>query len=493
MISKLHLLITDLKEGGVIHGLKRIISFLFRPLTNSIKRNRLLIEIFYGAIPRIGFLIRRYPALVKFPQTELVKNVRKFWYSNESGNFNLDGEEITRGDIFLYGGPNPKFTCPICQKSEWLSRIRQKNLFIPHLCPQAKESQDLCQKQGDELWTHFHQNFNFSIGCDPNLPAPKGLCIIHRAKENFLNPPPDIWIVVARRRFAYACQIDVVDRPIGINWSNYDFLFIINDGNNQKFSRPDIPIIMYGHDFWPLENKSFQWVIDWLKPDFFLNPYPGEWQKYYKFPSQTKIIFYPFFDSLFFTRPNLGEKALDLLVIGALDYHYIYVPRVNLSNQISQLTSRYTIEFSHLAGAGNVERKGSVWRKDIRSGKEIRFLNKWSEYLGSAKYVIFGRMKYPVLVSKYYETLGSGAVPIFPEVPDLKYLGVKPFEHYIPLSEVEGNNQKLAYYLDNYDKFCYIAKNAVNWYKEVSDKMIFNDFEDLIREITNYRYPKRLI
>jgi hypothetical protein len=492
---RLKLVLSEIREKGWNHAMKRVVSFLLQPFSDLISRNRFLIELRYGYLPKLtGFT--QNSGLVRLPQSDLVREVRKFWYSNVPGDFDLEGEKISRKEIFTYGGPNPKFTCSICQKSEWLSRVRQKNLFVSHSCPQAKECKDLCVKQGDDLWTPYQQDFNFSIGCNPNLPAPKGLYILYRRKEQFLNPCCDFWHLVFRRQLAYACQLDVIQK-VGkdINWHNYDFLFfhLGPSAAKTKFTRPNIPIIAYGHDFWPIKNKIRQWKIDWLKPDFLLTPYPGPWKENFQLPPQTKIVFYPFFDSTFFARPNLGEKALDLLVIGALSYHSIYVPRVNLSNQISQLTSRYIIEFSHLAGASNVEREGSVWRKDIRSGKEIRFLNKWSEYLGSAKYVIFGRMKYPVLVSKYYETLGSGAIPIFPEVPDLKYLGVKPFEHYIPLSEVEGNNQKLAYYLDNYDKFRYIAQNAVNWYKKVSDKMIFNDFEDLIREITNYKYPKRLI
>jgi hypothetical protein len=89
--------------------------------------------------------------------------------------------------------------------------------------------------------------------------------------------------------------------------------------------------------------------------------------------------------------------------------------------------------------------------------------------------------------------LGSGAIPIFPEVPDLKLLGVKPFEHYIPLSEIEDNPERLTYFLDHYNDFKYIAQNAVDWYKKVSDKMTFNDFENLIREITVFQFPQRLI
>lgn len=492
MVYKLRLLITELKEEGLIFTMRRAASFIFRPVINLIRRNRTLFEFYIRIFPKIRF----YPAhsgLVSFSRTVLVEEVRKFWYSNIVGNFNLDGEKISRRDIFVYGGPNPKFTCLICQKSEWLSRVRQKNLFISHSCNQLKEVQELCSRQGDELWTNFHQNFNFSISCETDLPAPKALCIIHREKEMFFNPRCEILTSVLRRQLAYTSQIDIVERPIDINWSDYDFLFIVNDGNIPKFSRPNIPIIMYGHDWWPIDDKGRQWAIDWLRPDIFLTPYPTQWQENFKMPLQTKVDFDPLFDSLFFARPNLGKKELDLLVIGATTSVSVYQPRIDLDKQISSMSLRYKIEFSHSAGDGNTFRQGGTLRQDARSGKPIRLLNKWSEYIGSSRYVIFGRMKYPVLTMKHYETLGSGAIPIFPEVPDLKYLGVRPFNHYIPLSEIENNNQKLTYFLDNYEKYRYIAENAVNWYKENSDKMIFNDFEKTIREATHYKYPKRLI
>ncbi|MDO8601463.1 MAG: hypothetical protein Q7R46_02130, partial [bacterium] len=275
----------------------------------------------------------------------------------------------------------------------------------------------------------------------------------------------------------------------------YDCLFLVNNGKNMKFKRPNIPILMYGHDCWPVTNKGFQWVIDWVQPDIFLSSCLSCWQDYYKFPAKTKFVFYPFFDSLFFARPNLNEKKFDLLIIGA-QTAALYNPRIILNRQLEEFSKKhadYQIELSKLAGSGNVFRGGGVVKEDAETGLEMCFLNKWSEYLGSSKYVIFGRTEYPFVTGKHYETLGSGAIPIFPEVPDLKYLGIEPFKHYIPLSEVEGNNEKLAYYLDNYGKYRFIAENAVKWYKENSDRLIFNNFEDTIREITNYKYPKRLI
>jgi hypothetical protein len=266
---------------------------------------------------------------------------------------------------------------------------------------------------------------------------------------------------------------------------------MFNEGNNFKFPRPNIPVILYGHDFWE-KRAGYQWVIDWLKPDIFLTSYPTQWQENFRFPAQTKIAFYPLFPSSFFTRPNLGEKKLDILVIGAIASP-LYEPRFSLDKQISELGRKYRVEFSHWVGALASTWQGPASYIDPITKSRVNYLNKWSEYLGSAKYVIFGRMKYQILSWKYYETLGSGAIPIFPEVPDLKALLVKPFEHYIPLSEVEGNNEKLKYFLDNYEKYKYIAKNAVEWYREKENKLLIKDFEEIIREITKYKYPKRLL
>lgn len=501
MNYKVHILKGDFRERGIFYGFKRVVFYLLRPLTNLIKRSRFLVNLRYGVFPDLKqslFFYQSKPRKIKLPKSELVKEVRKFWYSNIPGSFDLGREKISRQDIFIYGGPNPKFTCSICQRSEWLSRVRQKNLFIPHNCPQAKECQILCSYQGNELWTQFHQNFDFSINSDQNLPAPKCLYAYYKHlghyEEHFFNPGCDIILLTLRRRLSYCCQVEPIENFNNVDWSDYDFLFITNTGYNPKFPRPNIPVILSAHDFW-LENKNFQFMLNWLEPDILLTPYPTQWKESFKFSPRTRIVFYPSIDSFFFARPNLGDKRLDLLVIGAIT-NPIYSPRIFLNKQVSQLNKHYKIGFSNSAGASNVYQEGPVYRQDAITKAPICFLNKWSECLGSANYVIFGRVKDPTkqfLLIKYCEVLGSGAIPIFPEVPDLKLLGVKSFKHYIPLSEVEGNNKKLAYYLDHYENFRYIAENAVKWYKEKSDKMLFNDFEDMIREITGYKYPKRLV
>ena len=507
--NKLNSLKSVFLEKGFFSALKRIIVFLFRPFCKIIKGNVFLVDFFYGKWPNFGrkiFPLFVGSGIVKFPKNELTEKARLFWYSNIDGKFDLDGEKISRNDIFTYGGPNPKFTCKICQKSEWLSRIRQKNLFIPHSCEHfkerghKKECEILCSEQGDELWINLHQNFDFSIGCNTNLPAAKCLLIMPQDKNSavkthyarFLNPGCDQWMLVLRRKLAFSCQVDIVYFPENIKWQDYDFVLTQNIGKNIKFPRPPIPVIMYGHDFWPLEDKGFQWMIDWLKPDILLTPYPTQWKEHYNLSLHTRIVFYPFFDSLFFARPNLENKKFDLLIIGATA-SAVYGRRTVLDEQLSEFKNKYKIEFSHRAGMFSAAWQGPVAYRDKTSKLPVRYLNEWSEYLGLAKYVIFGKMKFSALVGKYYETLGSGAIPIFPEVPDFKFLGIKAFKHYIPLSEVENDNQKLAYYLDHYEDYKYIAQNAVNWYKEVSDKMIFNDFEALIAEITKNKYPKRLV
>lgn len=503
MISKLCFLINESKGKGIGYFLKRARGFLFRPVKELTQRNNLLLNVRYSFFPDIlRILTFSFVAAQPFKsnQTDLAKKVREFWYSNIPDDFDFEGEKISRKDIFTYGGPDLRFTCPVCQKSEWLSRIRQKNLFVLHVCPQSKECKVLCSRQGDELWTNLHQNFDFSLGCDKNLPAPRCLCVTPDDEDGiaggfwgrFFSKVCDQWMLVFRRKLAYSCQTDLVRRPAKIKWENYDFLFVQNVGANRKFPRPKIPVIMYIHDYWPKENRGFQWVLDWLKPDILLTPCPIPCRENFNIPAETKIVFYPLFDSLFFERPNLGQKELDLLVVGATASP-IYGQRVSLDKQIFQMAGRYKIEFSHRTGTQSAVWPGPTHYTDPMTKLPVNYLNKWSEYLGRAKYVIFGRMKYPAVNMKYYEALGSGAIPILPEVPDLKFLDIKPFQHYLPLSEVEGNNKKLTYYLDHYDNYKHIAQNAVKWYKDNSDRMIFNDFEDLVREITGYKYPKRLV
>ena len=443
------------------------------------------------------------PKFIRPSQSQLVEETRRFWFNNIPGTINVDGQDITRGDIYTYGGPNPWITHPQSQKMEWMSRVRQKNLFKPHESPDEEMCKTLCERQGDELWTHHHQNFDFAMGCDSGLNAPMGILILpddikhfegYSAYSRFQNAFCDQFTHVLKRRLSMACQYDVVAYPEGIDWQQYDFLFTINIEKNRPFPRPSLPVILYGHDLW-LNRKSLnQKVVDWIQPDILLTPYPSAWEKYIHYQNNTHVVFMPFAPSMFFTRPNLkmNKKCLDLLVIGALQSH-VYVPRIVLSHQIRSLIDRYAVEFSHHVGA-----RRNVWNgATIQQYKKtkIHYLNQWSSYLGSARYVVFGRTGENLewLFGKYYETMGSGAIPIFPEVPDLKLLGIKPFEHYIPLSEVEGNNERLTYFLDHYEDYFNIAQNAVSWCQNNMDRMVFEDFETIIHEVTAGRYPKRLV
>jgi len=72
-------------------------------------------------------------------------------------------------------------------------------------------------------------------------------------------------------------------------------------------------------------------------------------------------------------------------------------------------------------------------------------------------------------------------------------LGIQPNEHYIPLSEIWRNNTRLEQLLSHPDDYAHIAKNAVAWCEENAEKMQFDGFEDLVREVTGKRYPKRLL
>jgi len=475
---------------------------VLRSVFRLIYKKRLFIEMRFGTLTAI--FPRRGPHLLRMPKSDLVAHTRRFWFNNVAGIMRVDGHTISRGDIAVYGGPEPGLTHPVLQSMEWLSRIKQTDLFEPHDSPQAEYCSILCKRQGDECWTHHHQNFNFALGCDAGLAAPKCLCILPKGHvkagpyERFLTPRCDQWSLVLKRRLARSCQIDVATYLDGIDLSKYDLMFMVNTARNRRFSRPDIPIILYGHDMWP-DDAGYQWVIDWLQPDVLLVPFPTSWRENFRLPARTRIVFSPFAPSMFFTRPNLypAHKKLDLLVIGKLRGargSWIYAPRAVLNDKIRPLNRRYNIEFSHNAGALRNFTNGST----LEEGPDgpVRYLNQWSAYLGSAKYVIFGRLASQVhqfVLGKYYETLASGAIPIFPEVPDLKLLGVVPFEHYIPLSEVEGRNNRLTYFLDHYEDYLYIAQNAVEWSTANMDRMLFDDFESLIHEITGRRFPKRLI
>jgi len=146
----------------------------------------------------------------------------------------------------------------------------------------------------------------------------------------------------------------------------------------------------------------------------------------------------------------------------------------------------FRIYVHNAAGASRSKHMGS-----IRAGSRP-FITAWSEFLGSSRYVIFdGISEEPQpIFFKYYETLGSGAVPIFPNAPDLELLGIEPWKHFIPVEEYRNNNKGLLKLLreDHSD----IARNAVAWYFENADTMLYDWLEDMIHEmIEDNPYQKR--
>lgn len=246
---------------------------------------------------------------------------------------------------------------------------------------------------------------------------------------------------------------------------------------------------MYGHDLWdPDIRRKGQQAINRLRPEWFLTPFLTPWQKYYKFPRHTQFWFYPLFASDFFTRTNLGRKRIDLLVLGTKP-HDIYEPRRQFLRQIQPLARSFLFDYlSHLGYMRNIH-TGPVQEAGVR------YLNKYSEYIGLSRYVVFAPISVepqPVLM-KYCECLGSGAIPIMPEAPDLKLLGLQPMEHYIPFSEVDGNNERLEHFLANYNRYRPIAERAAEWHQENADSMLFDGFEDFVQEVTGHRYPRRLV
>jgi len=292
-----------------------------------------------------------------------------------------------------------------------------------------------------------------------------------------------------RRLLALTCQVDVVRSIDGLDWSDYDFVIFQNLADGLRFPKPPIPVVMIMYDLWI---KDYQSVVDHFRPQYMLTPYPQTVKDNFRLHG-ARVHFYPLHASAMFTRPNLGQKRLDLLTIGSTNGQ-LYGPRKQLDAQIAPLKKKFRIEFSHHHGALRNRHAGPV---QYTRGKEtIYYLNKWSEHLGAARFVAFAGFsdkRYRPLFAKYYEALGSGAVPIVPQIPDLKLLGLKPMEHYIPLSRIWNDNKTLKYILKNHQKYRRLAQNAVQWHQENEKRLLFDQFESLVQEITEGRYPPRLL
>lgn len=429
-------------------------------------------------------------------KSELMLAARKFWYDNEPETFHLDFD-IPRSSFQMYGGPSPEFDrCFRCQSQEWISRLTQSDRFIPHECPTSERARWLCSCQGNDRWTHAHQNFWYSLGCNPELNAPKCALVVGQQEFQWHIEQGGNHISLNRRRcFAQAMQHNVftIDLVPTAEWQYYDLLFIFNRKRQVLFDRPKgVPMAMWGHDMW---HGDAQNLLDWYRPEILLTSYPGPWKKNFKIPKGTTVMPYFVGASNFFTRSNVdrSKKDVGLLFIGATRGG-VYDPRRELLAQLKQLPERAQFKKSVRP------RRRPARNYEPLSGNKNRYLNYYSQYIGSARFVIFGRCgrkrtrsAAEMLLPKYYECLGSGAIPIMPEVPDLAALGVKPHEHYIPLSDVEGNNEKLMHYLDNYDTYFHIAQKAVSWHAQNADRLLFDGFEDAIQQATGGRYPRRVL
>lgn len=460
--------------------------------------------------------------------SKLRQEVRRFWYNNEPGEFEFDiiagKKRVSRAMIQKYGGPSRDFDgCEYCQKSEWVSRLVQTNLFLRHTCKTSDQCLGVCKKQGSSFWTNWHQDFTFMVGCDDSLAAPKCLFLAPQGKwkfwERFHGHRCDHAMINLKRQLAQACRIEVVRQIESksylnlVGYHDFDFLLMQCTGDNYwPGKRPDIPIVMIGWDFWHGKEK-YQKEIDRWQPDYFLSSAMCGWRAHLRFPKKTKFRFYHAASpGTFFARPNLGEKKIDLLVIGDIHSgHGWYDSRVELNEQIKKMRPDFKIEYSHLRGGGRFMFEGPT---EFLSGQKprefttgvdvttrwpvatwVRLLNKWNEDLGRAKYVIFGPMDIDpqIVIRKHYEVLASGAIPIMPESPDFKHLGIGAMMHYIPLRRVWDNMGHLKYLLHHPHLFRHIAENAVEWHEKNSDKLIFGKFEDVVQEVTENQYPRRLV
>jgi len=411
---------------------------------------------------------------------------REWWFNNEEGTL-LDGV-VTRAAVDTYGGPNPEFnTCEQCQRVEWKARLTQTPLKVRHTCPTSQLCQQYCDRQGDDRWTHFHQNFHFARGVDKALNAPRCLMIQPPKGYAFLTTHScDQATQVFLRQFARACQYDLVKQGEAVAPSKYDFVFFVNNGVPPVPHKPIGPAsIVYCHDLWKRREER-QVVLDAWQPDVIWTPFPSSWKRHYRIPKDTEVIFRPVPASMFFTRPNLEEKELDLLVIGAAG-EGIYSPRLRLSKMLAPLAKECLVQFHHAAGA-----KRSRWNGP--NDGEMPYNSAWSAFLGRAKFVAFAGIDddpQPAFF-KFYEVLGCGAVPIMPEAPDLAEIGVVAWEHYVPL-EALPTRDDFKRVLSDYEGYKHLAYNAVEWTKNNADTLLFDGFEKMVRTLTEERYPRRLV
>ncbi len=443
-------------------------------------------------------LAPRHPQFA--PPSELLRDARRWWFNNNPDPLPIplvpDGQafmQLPRSMVATHGGPDPTFnSCPTCQVAEWVSRLLQMDRFVDHRCPSAEDCRALCSRQGKEEWTHLQQNFWFARGVDEGLNAPRcALFFQTRSYNGWWTPGGSHVTINKRRNFGRACQVDVyhLTPEVTVDWERYDFAFIHNRRQVPLIERPPVPVVMYGHDMW---KGNPQETLDHYRPEILLTPFPSLWKKEMRIPAGTEVRLYAISASQFFTRPNPdpARKSLDLLCIGALSNDRFYRPRKQLHAQILNLPPRYAVGHSHQA------QHGFARADEPLDGRKNTFLNKYSETLGRARFVIFAGCSdkaAPMMLIKYYEVLGSGAVPVMPPVGDLALLGVEAGVHYVDVGKVTGDNHALARMLDRYEDYRPIAERAAEWHREQADRLLFGGFEEVVREVTGHEYPARLV
>lgn len=418
----------------------------------------------------------------------LLHRAREFWYNNTPGSMSVSGLEISRANMQTFGGPAVDLKrCEACQSSEWVSRVAQANRFEPHVCDTAEVAELRCSRQGDDLWPHWHQDFTYGFMVTPGLGAPACAFLLGESeKQRMLLRSCDQSIINLRRSLAQSCQTDMIVGP-SVDWSKYDFaLAICRPG--LRFNRPDIPLVLYGHDLWKRSNE-LQAVIQNLQPDYFLTPFPTSWRSKYKFPAHTKIRFYCLAASSFLTKTNLGAKSKNLILTGTTG-GAIYRPRKILLDYVEANASEKQTTLWRNVGHIRNEHTGPA-----RDG-DRRYLTHFSALLGGHQYAAFGEIDDEIqpVFNKHWEYLGSGAVPIFPVSPDFSYLGIEEMVHYIPLRTfLSGGADFFRHLFSHYPEYKPIAINAAAWYKENADRMLFSGFESFVAEVTGSAYPRRLV
>lgn len=425
--------------------------------------------------------------------SSLLAAARRFWYNNEPGTLSVGEYQVTRQAMYMYGGPSPEYACEECQRYEWLSRVFQRNMFREHKMrdkSRYKMARNICSRQGKEEWTHNHQNFMFSTAVTDDVNAPR-VFMLHckRGEDIIFGHYCDQSSLAFMRTLARACQYDLRLNIKGVNWANYDLILTFDNETIPAIPKGvGIPIVVYLHDLWKYHDVR-QARLTRLSPDYIYTPYPIAWERDYKIPDGCKIYHKSQSGGQFFTRPNLNKKGLDLILLGTMGSP-IYSPRVRLAAQIRAIPKgRYKIKTTHAAGSIRARHEGP------NIAGQLHLTNAYSAMIGTAKFAMFGEIDHPIQTAfmKHYELLGSGAIPIFPDAPVLKRLGVKAGEHFIPIDEVRDNNRVLMHYLDNYDRYKHIAANAVEWHKEHDRSYLFETFENIICNAIGDKYPRRVL